>query len=681
MPKCAVLGPISCVLAVGFLVVGMRAAPVAAADPFQRSITIRNDLPIAVYPVISTVENEQYNCGTTAVLRRIIVNAGKRGVGIPSGRTVAVNIPKKPSCWYKAVRLYLFGVNLDGYESRINPKERTVADGGRYNPPLCPANACWTGTAQSAYQIDSPAQLTEFTIDSLNPNNSRPFANPNNTAGIPLVDLDLSFVDSVYLPVAMGLADGGLTQYMGTAQGYNLFNKRTARFLTLKDALNRPVWSEFAAYSAINWPNNIFNDLGSKRTDQVEGGYNLVHNVGTNAQSPLYTPTYSGPAACSNPANAICKKAGLVGMCCPAQSGNFLTCCSIQPYLIANTTKTRATVANPVGIASNRSVTALVQRWTLWVNSNPCSDLGKIGDWPSPKSAFNKPAFCSTFRNTVRYVWNYFATNATECKSLTGFARNLCIADNIIGYKSKVLGGRLPESVQALQRSVPWGNPNNGQLQYSFDKFLLNWAPYNSAFNLNPYVRFIHNSDDGLDAPGAYGFSIDDRYGNFQSRASGFIVDVGGKAAMLNKEPYDPYHEYDVAFAQGWDHATACGRKVPIPGAKPGNAPIAFWLNGQRRPGCVVVLYTTAAGNQYAKYRVTETTKSVTDTYTGLQQTISELALDRSYCRQNSTPALVDKAVCINSNVSANQSGDLDFVSLSKANKPKVHLNLPANPL
>ena len=668
------------------LLSGIMAAPVAAADPWQRSIRIRNDLPITIYPVISAVRNQNGpQCGSDSLLYRIIVNAGKKGAGIPTGQTVTVQLPKATPCWYNAVRLYLFSVDLATYETRISPDEQTVADGIQWNPPICPNDACWTGTAKTQYQIDAPAQLTEYTINSIDPATGMPFQNGNDTRGIPVVDLDLSFVDSVYLPVAIGLDDGGATQYMGTALSYGDFNRQAKAFLAINDSNGRPLWSEFAAYSPVNWPNNLFNDLGSQRTDQVEGGYNLVNSVLTSAPTPSYMPTYRGPAACTSPKNEICMKSGLVGICCPAPSANgpvFLNCCAVQPYLIDNTTKINATVANPNGTASNPSVDVFVEGWTNWITGNPCSDIGKIKTWPSNQPAFNKQAFCDTFRATVQFLWQSFTP---ACHLVpAGPAKNQCIVNSIIGYASNEKAGQLPESVQAVQRSVPWGDPSKGQLQYSFDKFLLFWAPYTSIFNLNPYTRFVHNPDDGLDAPGAYSFSIDDLFGNLQSAGSGFIIDVGGKAALPNQEAYDPYEQYAAAFAAGWDHAGVCGRRAIFPTGKPGSSPISFWSNGLPQTPCEIVFYKTAAESgtnaQFAKYQITETSKTVTDTYTGLTQTVTELVYDKAYCEANSTPALVAPpvAVCTNTNTAPNFTGTAAYVSLSDADKPKITLNVPA---
>jgi hypothetical protein len=239
-----------------------HARPAIASDSFQRYVIFYNELPITIYPVITAVEKENgAACGTSADLRRIIVNQGTRGAGIPTGGTVTVTLPKTQHCWYSAVRIYLFSVDLTEFETRIPADDRTVPDGATWNPPLCPNNACLTGTAAAQYPVDAPAQLFEYTMISQNPATGDAFPNPNNPNGIPLVDIDLSFVDSVYLPVAVNLDDGGAIAYMGTTLPYTEFNHRTQAFLALKDSLNNPIWSQYAAYTAANWPHNVFTIL------------------------------------------------------------------------------------------------------------------------------------------------------------------------------------------------------------------------------------------------------------------------------------------------------------------------------------------------------------------------------------------------------------------------------------
>jgi hypothetical protein len=136
------------------------------------------------------------------------------------------------------------------------------------------------------------------------------------------------------------------------------------------------------------------------------------------------------------------------------------------------------------------------------------------------------------------------------------------------------------------------------------DKFLHFWAPYASPYNLNPFARFVHANDpvtaEGLDAPGAYSFSIDDFYGNYGGPGSTLIINVGGTSALINKAPYDPYTQYFVGVAPGWHSAQVCGRDISLPDPASGlgtNVPFSFWAadGSGRQPSCEIVLFADAA--------------------------------------------------------------------------------------
>ena len=703
-----------CVLAFGFALFGMRAAPAAAdpfSDPFQRYIVIYNDLPITIYPALTAIEADQgAACGTRNINRRIIVNAGTRGAGIPKGESVTVELPKAKHCWYSAVRVYLFTVDLTKFETRIAQNQRTVADNATWNPPLCTtgaADACWTGTAAAQYPVDAPAQLYEYTVISIDPATGKMFPDPNNPNGLPLADIDLSYVDELYLPVASNVDDGGATAFMGTILPYDQFNKRTQAFLDLAvPPASTPIWSEFAAYTATNWPHNVFNDLGSPQTAHVVGKDIVgdVRIIPPNILPPLsalYTPPYTGPKQCAD----VPMCSDLAGDCCPTPNGTILACCGAPlPYLISNTTKTatlassfprlvRSAVGNSA--VDNPSVDALVASWTDWVRSDPCANIAEITTWPSDNPAFNKGQFCTMFKDTVTYVWDSFKNSPNVidpktgavtpgCISFTGAAKDRCTVDSIIAFKSNDKG-LLNESVQALLRNVPYGTFH--QTRWSFDKFILFWAPYDSPFNLFPYARLVHNAVDGVDAPGAYSFSIDDKFGNFQSRGSGIVIDVGGSTHLLNQDPYDYYEQYRVSFGPGWDHATVCGLPFVIPMKLGNNSPVSFWSNGVPQTTCNIAIYRDAAEAQYVKFQVGRGSRTVTDTYTGLTQTVTQLTYDPNYCPAHSTltavcsgsslqPTLVPQPVPGNDDPDAGES----YVSLPDDQKPLLTLVVPPAP-
>ena len=641
------------------------AGPASAADdPFQRTFTFKNELSIPIYPVIQAPEN--VNCKGPHASRRIFVNENTKGVGIPPGATTKIRIPKGMPCWYNAARIFIFTANVEAFEALLpqGSNIRTVPDGIAWNPPLCAgdANACWSGYADGDYGRDAPTQLLEYTIISQNPADGTAFPDGNNPNGIPFIDFDVSYVDDAYLPVAMSLRDGGATEYMGTIDTFADFTQGLQRYLV--KAKGRTQWAQYAAFTDLNWPNNLFHELVAQ-SSRIPSGQILVQETLTGGTSGLYKPTWDGvtPRACS--ATPACQ--GLIGNCCPNDQGDFLGCCNQQAYMIDKVTKSN-------GIFSSPSLTAITARWTQWLGSNnPCGMLNDIGPWPSEDVAFDKLQFCRMFRRTVRFVWSQFE-NAPTCTNLTGAQKDQCIAAAIIGYKSNS-EGELNGSVQAVQRSVPWGDKTKSEKQWQDDKFLLYWAPYGSVFNVNPFARFVHYE---IDAPGAYSFSIDDRYGNFGGRGSGLLINIGGSSLLDNKDPYDPYTQFRVGWGPGWDHARVCGRSVAIPGKTGSSVRFSLWKDGVKQPTCDIFLYSSADDSQFVTFRLAEETRMVTDTYTGLQHQVRSLTLpDPNYCANNSTGSLVGAGKC-NGNLSFPAAGDEAYVSVADNEKPRVTWNVPA---
>ena len=541
---------------------------------------------------------------------------------------------------------------------------------------------------------------------------------------------------------------------MGSTLPDDRFNTRLTAFL--RDGN----WSRYAAYSAANWNSSneavrtVFAKLVN-RTDRLPSGNILVVDTRTGGLSSFYHPTESGtaPRECrleSDPgANRQCQLLGLTGNCCPDTNGAMQSCCDVKNYLIDQTTGrfTGASVQTGTYEYNNPTLTDIVRRWQRWRQSpDPCSTDS------IPKSpAIDNKGFCQAFHRTVDFVWSNFLEKDRQstrvCSSIPDQARqDQCIVAGIIGYDIK--SGYNPqmcrkcptecpavcteelqrnESVQALLRGVPWtpagdpatcakcpsgtecpnacvvpATPSPAATLYHRDKFLHFWAPYDSPYNLNPYTRFVHNLDDGLAAPGAYSFSIDDFYGNFGGPGSTLIVDVGGTAELPNKEPFDPYKQYRVNWGPGWDHASVCGRPVSVPAAMRGtrglSVPVSFWKEGVKETFCDVTLYATADETQFVKYRLQETKYTVTDRYTSARPDVFGLAgvyanrpgakpaPDDPYCAKNSTQALVAQGKCradlsagggIQAYVAVSDDGCSDPTNAA-CGKPMINLNVPA---
>lgn len=659
------------------------------ADPWQRYIIFKNDLDITIYPIIQAPVDVNPGPGgecrnglgpdSTIRTRRIIVNYNQKGAGIPPKEEVKVYLPKDKPCWYVASRILIFTANLEDFNDRLpvllQQDQATIPDTlGLHG--LCAEDACWTGTAKADYGSDAPMQLLEYTVEDIDPKTGSNFNDRDNQNGIPAIDFDVSYVDDAYLPVAMSLDDGGATYYMGTTIPYTTFIQKAEEFMA-----SSAYWANYAAYTDEIWQYNLFHDL-VMQTDRLPSANILTVGTWTGGVSGYFdVPPNVGPRACS--LNPLCEQANLSGNCCPNDGGVQLGCCNVQRYIIEGTEKEFDTNDTSF-IFTSGSLKALADRWTRWLKpkgdqDDPCSNINNIKNWPPHNpSVFDQQkmqAFCDSFRDTVQFIWNEFShTNCTN--EIDPKKKDQCLIAAIIGYDSQE-SGRKNESVQALQRGVPW---NADAPKYQDDKFVLYWPPIDSIFNLNPYAGFIHNT---IKAPGAYSFSIDDRYGNFGGKGSGLRIDVGGSSIVQDKEPYDPYEQFQVALAPGWHHARVCAseRSIPPLAQKPlvdGGVGIAFafnfWRDGDPIDTCIIELFADSEGKSYVEYKVEKQIKTVTDTYTGVSHEVVAIDFDKNACKANSTLSRLCDLTVLSA---PENNGNVAYESVKKADRPNVIINVP----
>jgi hypothetical protein len=625
------------------------------------------------------------------------------------------------------------------------------------------------GLAKATYLPDAPFNLLEYTIISQVRGAESPI-DQNDPDGIPFLDFDVSYVDEVYLPVAMAV-DGGVTAYMGSKLSPAEFNSRLTAFL--QD--DRTKWSGLAAYTELNWPATIFSPLVSQRTDKLPSGNTVVRLTRT---PPATSTTYyrytkawdpNVPKACMSPPpyNQWCAALNLIGDCCPGPDGPQ-GCCDIDNFTIDKVSRrwtaqgrgpTDPDAVKGFSTPTNPTLDDMVARWTRWIDhaidcTSPPAD--------TPVLDADKVAFCTAFRQTIDFVYADFrAKDRASSGPCSGLAENgaeyrQCIISAIIGYDLK--SGFDPEqckkppfpascaeerqrneSVQALMRGLPYtgfgptvrcskcpsldpsacppdvcvlpNSPYGDAKIWHYDRFLHGWAAYDSAYNLNPFVRFVHDAS-GLAAPGTYAFSIDDLYGNFGGPGTGLIVNVGGTNFLPNRNGYDPFTQYFAGW-QFWDHAVVCGRRISFKDKTIGyNYPISFWTNGTKAKSCEVALYGDALQTSYVKFLVQEVGRdrddpgdqsplyTVTDTYTGLQHHVRGLGgvfatrgdgatiPDDLYCLRNSTRDMVETGKC---KASLSAHGDrIAFVGVNvdprrcpsgidaTCGRPLMNLNVPA---
>jgi hypothetical protein len=144
----------------------------------------------------------------------------------------------------------------------------------------------------------------------------------------------------------------------------------------------------------------------------------------------------------------------------------------------------------------------------------------------------------------------------------------------------------------------------------------------------------------------------------------------------VNKQAYDPYEQYFINWAGGWDRATVCGRDVTI-GGRPGNARVFFWQDGEKQPYCDVTLYT--ARDTFVTFRLVETNATVVDPYTGIggHEVHGIGYADPNYCANNSSQSLVAQNVCTDATLAAVDKGDNAYVNLPANQRPTVNLDVP----
>ena len=494
---------------------------VMAQDPFQRHFVFKNDLGFTIYPVIQAPQDidpltgNPVNCGTKGLLRIIVNQGSNRNGGIPHGGSVTVAIPKNRPCaanppddptktdggFYDAARIYIVIADREKFENLAPANTRTNAalaqSRNHWNPAwdqdLCgPANACFVGAADGDYGFDAPAQLLEYTVDSINPADGSRFKNANHTKGFPFVDFDVSYVDDAYLPVAMAVAEWA-TPFMGSLRNPTQFNEGLTSFL--KNSNTK--WSEYAAFASRNWKNTFFDDLVT-RTDKTPSAAILINLSRTGGTSNFYmasrpfTDTYPTgyPRWCQDKVNPVHQQINwqcfafdhlTAENCCPDSNDVMLGCCDIRNYVIDNTFATfdpGAPGADVEGrVYRNDTLTSMTKRWTDCSAPTIPAHRGRFPGRRQERllrpvqedAGFRVDSVCDQGRGSGQACLRSPQDDPTKF--------NECILARIIGYDKldgynpdlckKCPGEPCPpvcvqevqlnECVQALQRGVPWG--------------------------------------------------------------------------------------------------------------------------------------------------------------------------------------------------------------------------------
>ncbi|CAM2737830.1 thaumatin domain-containing protein [Legionella steigerwaltii] len=237
------------------------AAPVAGT-PFTvqvspipiKSIAFHNNSTETIYPVFEApiqnvdawmqglfaVTNVGTDTFTATKLHRAYVNGT---VGIPPGQTTVVSVPfysdlvANPSGgsvpdqyvdWWKSMRVYLYDVqsNLIASQSYAGGTPITLQSPGITCISGCTAPTSYF-SATGILPLNDPYQLTEYTFASVITGSPPPYP-----TYLVQINYDISGVDQIYLPAAMGPFGSNLVGYMGSTATLNNFRTNLSDFVT-----------------------------------------------------------------------------------------------------------------------------------------------------------------------------------------------------------------------------------------------------------------------------------------------------------------------------------------------------------------------------------------------------------------------------------------------------------------
>ncbi|TSH98849.1 hypothetical protein FOZ76_01665 [Verticiella sediminum] len=470
-----------------------------------KTITLyNNSADSTVYPVLATSKNavnewlqgclrstESY---PTEYVYKLYVNEGK---GIPPGSSVTITLPlysklqeDRYITWWNGGRVVL----ADRNDRLRNENDTKLA--APYGVACQGQN---TGCELSTYSSDVQfpeniyAQLSEYTFgDSiLPPNDTKRILKPEN------VGYNISYVDHVYLPVAIGPRNNPYIGYSGSAQSLADFRKHLASFL------GSPVGQ--------GWPVYNLDEL------KLPGGYNIFAQ-----RSGTLPPTDEVPVKPATGFPPVLTVLQCIqGQCSDAQKASLHfgeavqrvqnlwgSCVAWNEDLSAYVTET---VTCPQAM---RDRLAVVKQF---FEQNHKNYLAMYADRKCEGATPLKPTFNYWEAMTHIYGWVPFNEGC-------GAAANPLADTQIPGWNH----------AQAQSMYIHELQYNHQQPEVAADPRLL----------FNPYVQLIH---DDLQM-NAYAFSVDDAVGFMSELGDGLVFTVGGTHGLENPKQFNYADGFSLAI-------------------------------------------------------------------------------------------------------------------------------------
>lgn len=478
-----------------------------------KSITVHNNSDRRLYPVLATSTNavnewiqgclRTKDAHPTRLVYKLYVNEGE---GIPPNSSVTITLPlysrledQSYITWWNGGRVVL----ADKADRLRNPEDAKLSDPAGVS---CRGEntACALATYSSIEQFHENvfAQLSEYTFgDSILPNGQDVrLLKPDN------VGYNISYVDHVYMPVAIGPKSNPYIGYSGSVQSLPDFQARLSAFLQAPDSVGT------------GWP--VYN-LGGVDKLKLPGGYNIFAQRNGTLINDDNVPV---KAPGNNPPVLTVLKC-LQGNCTPEEQA-----------------------AGP-GTNGLRFGEAVQRMQNLW---------GTCADWGTEdisKYVDNAPICPQPLKDRMEAVRQFFKQNH---------------ADYLALYSEGKCEGAVPQKPdfnywEALVHIYGWvpfnegcgagANPlskteipgwNHAAIQSMYIHDLqynhLGEAMNDPALLFNPYVQLIHDSLE----MNAYAFSVDDAVGFMSELGAGLNFAVGGTQGLENPRQFSYADGFEV---------------------------------------------------------------------------------------------------------------------------------------
>ncbi|HIG0328488.1 TPA: hypothetical protein ACX87D_002389 [Legionella pneumophila] len=470
-----------------------------------KTITIYNNSETLIYPVLATSKNavnewlqgcfrttEPY---PTKYVYKLYVN---EGTGIAPGASVTITLPlysqlskDRYITWWNGGRVLLADKN-DRLRNENDEKLHTplnVSCQGQNNE-------CKLSIYSSDVQFpeDIYAQLSEYTFgDSIvPPKQSLRLLKPEN------VGYNISYVDHVYMPIAIGPKNNPYIGYSGSGQSLSVFREHLDLFL--KTTIGQ------------GWPVYNLSEL------KLPGGYNIFaqrwgtlppeHNVPVKPKDG-FPPVLTVLACIQDECTDEQKKSLRFGEAVQRIQNLWGSCVSWDEDISKYVTQT---IDCPQDLKTN------LQALQKFFKQNHQQYLQMYADGKCNLNPDSKP-IPFNYWEAINHIYGWVPFNE-GC----GAAANPLADTKISGWDHA--------KIQSMYIH---------DLQYNYKRS--NITP---ELLFNPYVQLIH--DKNYLSMDAYGFSVDDAVGFMSELGDGLIFTVGGTQGLENQQQFNYADGFSVAI-------------------------------------------------------------------------------------------------------------------------------------